>query len=84
MTPTTGKEHIVSRQSYKEAVDTLDTVLETARLANEQVGAEFAALGGAEGGSSGTVPDLIFKPLATGMLSAWRKRVAEAETFLKS
>lgn len=71
----------MSRLTYKQAVEALDTALEAARLANEQVRAEFAALGGAEG-ASGCVPDLIFKPLATGMLAAWRKRVAEAEAFL--
>lgn len=68
--------------TYKQAVEALDTALEAARLANEQVRAEFAALSGAEGGSSGSVPDLVFKPLVTGMLDAWRKRVAEAEAFL--
>lgn len=73
----------MSRTTYKQAVDSLATALETARLANEQVRTEFAALGGAEG-ASGPVPDLIFKPLATGMLDAWRKRVAEAEAFLNS
>lgn len=74
----------MSRTTYKQAVDTLDTALEAARLANEQVRAAFAALGGAEGGSPGGVPDLTFKPLVTGMLDAWRKRVAEAESFLNS
>lgn len=74
----------MSRQSYKEAVDTLETSLEAARLANEQVRAAFAALGGAEGGSPSGVPDLTFKPLVTGMLDAWRKRVTEADAFLNS
>lgn len=72
----------MNKQSYKEAVKNLETSLEAARLANEQVRAESAALGGVEGGSSGSVPDLVFKPLVTGMLDAWRKRVAEAEAFL--
>lgn len=72
----------MSRLAYKQAVENLETSLEAARLANEQVRAAFAALGGAEGGSPGSVPDLIFKPLATGMLDTWRRRVNEAETFL--
>lgn len=74
----------MSRLTYKQAVEALDAALETARLANEQVRAEFAVLGGAEGGSPSGTPDLTFKPLATGMLDAWRKRVAEAESFLNS
>jgi len=67
----------VSRLTYKQAVENLETSLEAARLANEQVRAAFAALGGA-----GPVPDLTFKPLLSGMLDAWRQRVAEAEAFL--
>lgn len=70
------------RTLYKQAVEALATSLEAARLANEQVRDEFAALGGAEGGAPGGVPDLLFKPLVTGMLDAWRRRVAEAEAFL--
>lgn len=72
----------MSTLTYKAAVENLALALESAYLANEQVRAEFAALGGAEGGSPGDTPDLTFKPLVTGMLDAWRKRVAEAEAFL--
>lgn len=73
----------MSRLAYKQAVKNLETALEAARLANEQVRAEFAALGATEG-APGAIPDLIFKPLLSGMLNAWRQRVAEAETFLNS
>jgi len=67
--------------TYKSAVDALATALETARVANETVRSEYAGLGGSEG-ASGPVPDLIFKPLVSGSLDAWLRRVADAQNWL--
>jgi hypothetical protein len=71
----------MSRLTYKQAVEALETALEAARQANDTVRAQFADLGGSEG-AGGPVPDLIFKGLVSGALDAWRRRVAEAEAFL--
>jgi len=77
----------MSIATYKSAVDALATALETARLANETVRAEYAALGGTEGGSPAIVngqrlPDLRFTPLVSDMLAAWLQRRADAAEFL--
>lgn len=71
----------MSRLTYKQAVEALDTALEATRQANETVRAEFADLGGSEG-AGGPIQDLIYKPLASGTLDAWRRRVADAQDWL--